>query len=373
MSSIPYTPPEFLQGQTVDVVYERMRSTAPDGLDTSEATPYWNAVRPNAIEYAEIYGMTINEAIQIAFPQWSYGEWADYHAERLRMKRKAANASTAPVTITADVGTVITTDDQLATPAAGDLPSTIFSPMADVTVGESGTASFTVQCTTPGIIGNVPIGTITLMAKPITGVKSITNTAAASGGTEKEDDDTLVERMIEKQQYMGGAGSTTDYVIWAKEVPGIGQAYCIPEWMGPGTGTVKVIVLDSNNQPANSVLIAAVQDYIDPADGSGKAPVGAIVTTVAPTLKVINLTLTMMPDTSDNRTAIRAAVDAYYAKIGTGSNDVSGGLVKYKDVNAAIAAIETITDFSGLQLNGSTNNIQLADDEYAQTGTVNSV
>ncbi|MDR2168106.1 MAG: hypothetical protein LBE35_09710 [Clostridiales bacterium] len=86
-----YTPPDFLQGQTVDVIHERMMAAMPDDLDKSELSIPWDFTRPAANEKALLIELELNETIQLIFPHWAYAEWLDLHAELEGLVRRAAN------------------------------------------------------------------------------------------------------------------------------------------------------------------------------------------------------------------------------------------------------------------------------------------
>lgn len=367
-SIIPYSPPDFLQDQDVDSIYNRMKSTAPPDLDTSEASMFWDHTRPVAIEKSEMVQMQLNETIQVCFPQWSYDEYLDLHAEMAGLSRRQAVSATGIVTITGQQGTFLPVGSLFATPAVGDQPSITFMTKSAIAISGSGTAQVDIEAVTPGVTGNVAVNTITLLIEPIPGITGITNDAATSGGADRENDESFRSRILEAKKITPMSGSVTDYIIWAKEVPGVGEVYVISEWQGPGTGTVKLILVDSNGQPANTALVQAVQNHISPVDGTGLAPIGAIVTAAAPSAHTLNYSfaLTVKEDADREATIelIEAAFTEYYKVVGV------GGLVKYNTIAARIATTEGVDDFGSLLINGGTVNIQIAGDAYPVTGTV---
>lgn len=104
--------------------------------------------------------------------------------------------------------------------------------------------------------------------------------------TDIEDQEHYRERVIAAEQEEQLSGADSDYVRWALEIDGVGSAYSIAEWNGPGT--VKLLILDKNGQPATAELTKSVKDYIYPdklpgQNRGGKAPIGAIVTISTPT------------------------------------------------------------------------------------------
>ena len=70
-----------------------------------------------------------------------------------------------------------------------------FQTLRTVTFTENETMDLAVEAVTPGVSGNVPANTITIMASPINGVTAITNSEKTSGGAEEENDEDYYERI----------------------------------------------------------------------------------------------------------------------------------------------------------------------------------
>jgi uncharacterized phage protein gp47/JayE len=102
-----FNTPEFLQNYSVDDVYETMRGIIPADIDSSEGSHTWNFLRPTALIIAEVCEFVLPQVVQLIFPEWSYGEFLDAHAQVRGMSRKQAVAATGEVTITGTTGTVI--------------------------------------------------------------------------------------------------------------------------------------------------------------------------------------------------------------------------------------------------------------------------
>lgn len=113
----PYNPPEFLLGQSADEIHSRMMENLPPGIDKSEGNIPWDFTRPAALEKAEFAEFTVNETVKLIFPQWAYGEWLDYHGEKVNTIRRAANHASGNLEVTGQIGTIIPTGYQFATPA----------------------------------------------------------------------------------------------------------------------------------------------------------------------------------------------------------------------------------------------------------------
>lgn len=125
---------------------------------------------------------------------------------------------------------------------------------------ESGT--FAIQCVTAGADGNVPANTIVVIPVSIAGISSVTNPSATTGGYDKETKESIIERYLEDLQQPITSNNKNHYKKWAKEVAGVGDAKIKPLWNGDNT--VKVVVINSENNVANNALVNAVQKHIDP-------------------------------------------------------------------------------------------------------------
>jgi uncharacterized phage protein gp47/JayE len=369
--SIPeFTPPSFLNDQDAETIHKRMMENLPPDIDDTENGFPWDFTKPTALEKAEMLEFHLVETLKIMFPMWAYDEWLDYHAKGRGITRKPANAASGELLITGVPGTTIPAGFRFAAPATADTPAIEYQTTEKYTIGEDGTVRVQVTAVEPGTKGNVPANTVTLMMTPIKGITSITNEASITGGTEVESDDELRNRILEidaagEASFVGSDG---DYKRWAEEVPGVGTALVMPEWAGPGT--VKVVVIDANGQPANQAIITAVYNNIMSPDDrlQRKAPIGATVTVEAPTAKEINYSFTLELKAGVNQETVlerfKAQLRTYYVEA------KKEGVVRYNRVSSILTNTEGVKDFTGLTMNGGTVNIVLEEDEYPVTGTI---
>lgn len=369
--SIPeFIPPSFLSDQDAETIHKRMMENLPPDIDDMENGFPWDFTKPTALEKAEMLEFHLVETLKIMFPMWAYDEWLDYHAKGRGITRKPANAASGELLITGISGTTIPAGFKFAAPATADTPAIEYQTTEKYTIGEDGTVRVQITAVEAGPKGNVPANTVTLMMTPIKGITSITNEANITGGTEVENDDELRNRIMEIDAASEASfvGSDGDYKRWAEEVPGVGTALVMPEWAGPGT--VKVVVIDSNGQPANAAIIAAVYDNImSPGDRlQRKAPIGATVTIEAPTAKELNYTFTLELKAGENQETVlerfKAQLRTYYVEA------KKDGVVRYNRVSSILTNTDGVKDFTDLTINGGTVNIDLEEDEYPVTGIV---
>lgn len=351
-----YKTPDFLLTETTDTIYNRMTEVdvgagrkAKDMLDVSQGSMFWDACRPSAIEKASLVQFQLNETIKAGFPQYALGEDLDRHGAAYGVTRKPAAPAEVILTVTGKPGTFIPAGFRFATPTIGDVPGVEFATTVDATIPQSGTIDIPAKAIEAGTKGNVQAGAISLQSQSKDGITSVNNAAAASGGTDIETDDDCRQRILEVMQRNPGSGSKYDYIRWAKEVPGVKDAYCIPEWQGAGTGTVKVLVLGTDGLPASSVMLQRVREHIAGPNGNdGLAPIDAIVTVDAPLILYINYYATLMLKSSaDTATIISDFKDAilkYYSRARIEE------VIRHNLIAAIFANITGVIDYQTIEM-----------------------
>ncbi len=398
----PYIPPEFLQGQSADEIHRRMLDNLPAGIDKSEGNIPWDFTRPAAIEKAEMIEFVLNEAIQQIFPPWSHGEWLNLHGERENVIRRSANAASGTLRVRGVPGTTIPVGYQFAT-AADLTASVIFETTEEVTLtGEADskglvTAQIPVRAINGGLEGNVAADTILLMVKPLRGIVYVTNPEAMTGGVEAESDGNYLSRILVSMRTGSSmTGCVADYIRWAKEVPGVGQVVVEPEWDDPTlpeqfhyldgcgsrrcAGAVRLIIIDSNGVPANQQLLDSVYLHIAGTgddDPARPMPIGAHLTVTAPEPLYVDISATvLLEERADIQTVterFRTALDSYWLEVGQAAAVVRGGGVVYIrriQIGAALARSGGVENYSGLTINGSTDDIPVVRLRYPVTGEV---
>lgn len=184
---------------------------------------------------------------------FEYDDLCLFVTQRSRIRPRVATYATGALTAygrgTINVGDLFQTESGLQ-----------FRATERKTILESGT--FAVECVTSGVIGNVPENSIVVIPVSIAGIASVTNPNATSGGYDKETKESIIERYLEDKQQPITSNNKNHYKKWAKEVAGVGDAKIKSLWNGDNT--VKVVIINTNNDPADNTLVNAVQKYIDP-------------------------------------------------------------------------------------------------------------
>ena len=400
--SYPYTPPEFLLGQSADEIHRRMLDSLPQEIDKSEGGIPWDYTRPAALEKAQFVEFTLNETVKLMFPQWAYGEWLDRHGEKVNTVRRGANRASGKLEVTGTAGTVIPPGYQFATPA--ELTSSVIFETTDSAVlsgepDEKGqvTNEIGIAAAEGGIIGNVAADTIKLMVKPLGGIAYVTNRHPITGGTEAESDEDYLARVLDAMRSGSSmTGCSADYIRWGKEVPGVGQFIADPEWNDPElpekwhykdaqgntrcAGSIRLIVIDSNGLPANQQILDAVRLHIAGTgddDINAVKPIGARLTVAAPTGLTVDISATVLLQEGENIGTVterfKKNLTDYWLDVGQEATDdyaTHTGYVRWVQVGAVLAKTGGVKDYTGLTVNGGTANLSVTQEQYPVTGEV---
>ncbi len=359
-----------------DEIHARMLAALPKDIDKTEGGFAYDFTRPAALEKASMM-VNVNEAIQMFFSEWSYGVFLDRIAASVGLARKAATTASGYLTVTGIEGTIIPVGFLFSTPGGSGVDNVAYEMAASsaITIGETLTAQVYVKCTEEGTVGNVPAGSITMMVEPMSGITSITNAAAMTGGVEEEDDEALRARIHDRDmsKESSNVGNVSDYKRWAQEVAGVGDVVVISEWAGAGTGTVKLVIMDSNGNPANQTILDDVYAHIVSPDNEDErlAPTGAILTVVTASIITMNISATIMikpgAELSTITTEFAAAVKNYFP---TAKEE---GVLIVNQVNALLIMTNGVSDLLALTINDDWENIVIGSDEYPTIGEISLV
>lgn len=370
MAQPEFINPEFIEGNSKEEIHDRMMAELPDDIDDMPGGFPYDFTMPAAMEKDEFINYHMVRALMIAFPQYAWDDWLDLHGQQVHLERHAPDYASGEITITGTPGTLILSGTVFCTPSTDDSPSLEYATDEDCTIGDDGSVTVTVTATVAGTQSNIAANSICIMAVPDKNITGINNNEPITGGTERESNDDFYDRIAaEYENSMTYLGNDTDYVRWAKQA-GAGDCIVDSAWNGPGT--VKLVLVDANGQPANEALIEAVYNYIvSPDDRSARLlPTGtAELTVVAATTVPIKFTCTGLQyddstDIEQIKEDFKAAVKAVYSV----AKDES--ILRYNDVRPILSSISGVDDFEEFYMNDSMENIRLAKSEYPETGTL---
>ena len=226
-------------------ILNRMKSRITTEADRREGT--WTADNLQAVanELARVYAEDIEDLDSAC---------SDYG-----ITRREATKAEAVVEVTGDPG-----DYSGVTGYAGEIAFLL----DDFVIEGTGAVQVRAVCMTAGEQGNVAAGSIT--ETDSSQISKITNPEDAEGGYDRESDDVLRQRALEHIRTPAISGNIAHYIQWAKEIPGVHKVKVFD--LARGNGTVDVVLIADDNEPAPESLIADVAEYIE-----SQRPIGADV------------------------------------------------------------------------------------------------
>lgn len=336
-------------------ILSRLLSKISDEFDKAVGSFFYDVNKPVSDEIADIR-IRNEEILKNGFALTAEGVYLDNKVAEQGIKRKPATYSSVKVTITGIPGVIITEGDKVAS------DTITFSISQSAVVGEEGSATVQAVCDIPGKSGNVPIGAINRFPVTLSGLVGVTNTESATDGFDEETDDELRTRYFEKVSLPATSGSKYHYVMWAKEVSGVGDAKCLPLWNG--NGTVKVIIINSDKGIASEELISEVVNHIEE-----NRPIGAEVTVESAEPLVIDISVSLVLvngvdiDTAKNK--VSESITKYLQK-----NAFSSTYISYAQIGGCILSCDEVKDYGSLTMNGGIENIPVSDTQVPVLGGI---
>ncbi len=350
--------PEFLSDKSLEAIHSKMLSELPDNLDKSQGQHVYNLTRPTAVIASELCQQTLPNIIRLIFPMWAYGEWLDCHAYVRGLARRPAAAASGKLALAVEPGTVIPSGAGFSTASVDGEPAVTFKSTETV-IASGDNVEVPVECTKPGVTGNVIAHTVVFKLSKLDGIKAVDNPLPITGGTEEEDDESLRERILEldSAKSISYVGSVSDYKRWSKEVVGVGEVTVIPAQ--DDSGLVTLVITDGNGDPANENLCKAVYNHImSPEDPEMRLTAPNVKLLVLPPESLgvqVEAVVEMLADSSLEaiKSAFMRTVQAY---LDTARAD---GEIRYTQLGRLLAETEGVYDYADLMINGGTENIPL--------------
>jgi len=176
----------------------------------------------------------------------------------------------------------------------------------------SGTGLVGVEARTAGAAGNLDEGAVLSFVSPVQGVDGQVDVAAGglTGGTDQQSIEQLRTELLNRIRQPPHGGAEADYVGWALAGhPDITRAWVYPNELDPGTVTVRVVTDDLPSLIPSQSILDSVQSYID-----SPRPVQVPTYVVAPTAIPLDLSISLMPDSSEVRARVEAAVKDWLSR-----------------------------------------------------------
>ncbi|MCM3411455.1 baseplate J/gp47 family protein [Metabacillus litoralis] len=344
-----------------DEIHAEILSNISSTLEKRVGSLIYIITRPIAIVLEKLYQKNSEVEGKLDIENLSGDELASRIYQRTGRVRRAATFSIGTLTVNGN-GTIY----------SGDLFETENGIQfeASETVVINGTGTVKIKALVAGETGDVPANQIIYMPVTLDNINSVTNEQPTYDGFAEESDEDLLERYYDRVRTPSTSGNKYHYLNWAREISGVGDAKVFPLWNGDNT--VKVVLINSDRQPASQEIVSAVQEYIDPNSsglGEGEAPLGAFCTVVSATGVAIDISFSVtLSDgyTSDDIiNSVSQNIVAHLKEIAFNQSYVS-----YAQIGSIIINTNGVSDYTNLTVNSGTENIVIQEDQVAILGVI---
>lgn len=326
-------------------ILQRMLDRIPDTFDKRQGSIVYDALAPTAAELTRSYIYLDFIISKLNIENLEDEELDAYVYQRSGVKRKqATKAIRKGIFSKADrsffnveIGSRFTGEDLY------------YKVIEKIKDGE-----FKLECEELGEVGNAYVGPL-IPVDYTEGLAKAEITDVLEYGYNAESDESLLERYYERIRTPATSGNKYHYLNWAKEVTGVGDARIIPLWNG--RGTVKVVIVDSNKNPATKELATKVYQHIEDV-----RPIGAKVTVVSAIGKNISITAKVKLAEGYRiqlvQNEFKKAIDKYRKDIAFKDSYIS-----YAKIGSILLNIDGVLDYSSFKLDGLMKNIGLGEEE----------
>lgn len=365
----------MFESKTYEYIMNEVLENAPEDIDTRQGSIFYDAVSGVVMEIAKLY-TDLDLVFTLTQVDSTSEEYLDIKASEYGITRHAATSAKYNVTFTGtapNVGERFFTDGQY------------------FILGKTDSNVLYLEAETAGTLNNgIVSGTQAIPVNNISGLETALFGSILEYGTDTEDDDSLRRRVREKIGGPAENGNKQHYKTWCESYDGVGKARIFPLWNGPNT--VKAVLINPDGLPCSAELVAAVQEYVDPATnsytttvggvtyvvgdglGEGVANLGAHFTAVSASSLAINVSFTAELASGytvqDAQAATEAALILYLKDMVMNAEEADDVIVRVSNIGALISGLDAVLDYSNLTINGDTENIAPGDNYVPIAGTV---
>ena len=349
----------FSEGNSFNEILERCLARIPDSLDKREGSIIYDALAPACAEMAQLY-IALDVYADQTYLINATGDNLDNRVVDYGLTRNPATYALRYGTFTDISNNAMTIDIN----ARFSIPNEYGGYNFKVIQATEIAGKYILQCETAGTVGNEYFG-------PLLPLESVNNLGSCTlgdiyvAGEDVETDDSLRERAVEKLTEVPFGGNIADYKQFIEDLDGIGGCLVIPAWNGGGT--VKLVIITNSYTIPTSTVVNQIQEIVDPTQnqgqGIGKAPIGHVVTVVAPTAYNISVSATLEIESGYTlptmQSDIETAISNYFKSVQADWSDSTTLSIYRAQIIAAILSIKGVTNVSALLLNNSANDITL--------------
>ena len=378
----------MFESKTYEVLVKSALSRVSSALDKREGSMVMNGVAPSMAELAQLY-IGLDFVFSATYIATAPREYLIKRAADRNMEPYPASAAVfrAEFNIEVPVGT------RFSCEGLNFAVTERMSTTADTDTG----LSHKVTCETAGAAANDYAGALI----PIEYMDGLTHAELVElliPGDDEEETETFRQRVLDSFQSQAFGGNQADYTEKVRALEGVRYTGIIgtldadaAAWLTAVYtaasqkqltvgGSVKLVIMASNDKAPSSTLLNKVQTIVDPTqnagEGLGLAPIGHVVNVVGVTPETVNITLNLTYYSGWNWAAVKSyvetVVDDYFEELAKAWETSEHLTVRISQIESRILSecSTMITDIGGTKINGKEENLVLDADSIPVRGVV---
>lgn len=404
----------MFESQTYEALLKRALARVPSSMDKREGSMVMNGVAPSMAELAQLY-IAADFVFTATYLATAPREQLIKRAADRNMEPKPASSAVfrAEFNIEVPVGARFSCED---------LNFTVTARM-DAEYDTATGLSHQVTCETTGTLANSYAGTLI----PIEYVDGLTRAELVElliPGDDEEETEAFRQRVLDSFQSQAFGGNQADYKEKVLAMSGVGDVKIHPVWNGdinpasliPGEsvkawfeasvgalepavaawvtavytaakdklltvgGTVKLVIMASNNMVPSTTLLEEIQTAVDPTqnagEGLGLAPIGHVVHVVGVEQETVDITLNLTYASGWSWEAVKSYVetvlDDYFDELAQSWAASEYITVRISQIESRILSecSAMVTDIGGTKINGVEANLVLGPDSIPARGAL---
>jgi uncharacterized phage protein gp47/JayE len=403
----------MFENKTYEALLKSALARVDPGIDKREGSMVMNGVAPSMAELAQLY-IGLDFVFSATYLLTAPREYLIKRASDRNMSPYPASAAVFRAEFNKEVanGTRFSCED---------LNFVVTGRMESADTDTS--LAHQVTCETVGSIANSYVGTLI----PIEYVDGLTHAELVElivPGDDEEDTEVFRQRVLDSFQSQAFGGNQADYTEKVVAMAGVSAVKVHPVWnesIAPSSlipdddvtawyeasvgtlsapvaawltavytaakdklltvgGTVKLVIMASNNAAPSSALLEEVQTAVDPVqnagEGLGLAPIGHVVNVTGVEEEPVNITLNLTYASGWSWEAVRsyveAVIDSYFEELASAWSGSDYLTVRISQIESRILSecSAMVTDIGGTQINGKEANLVLGADSIPVRGAI---
>lgn len=343
--------------KTFETIRDNILNNISTVLDKREGSFTYDMISAISVELAKAY-IDMQDILSLGFIEDNFEDYLDKRVAEFGVYRKQGVKATGEILVTGydgatiSNGTIVRVDDLY------------FTVLNDIVLPDENILY--VEANEVGYKYNLIANTEFELVEKDHIITKLVSKEDFKNGVDIESDEDLRERFIKVVNNPSTSGNKAHYEEWALECEGVGRCIVYPLWDKDngmnGNGTVKVMLIGSDNKPVTEDVIENTRLHIEE-----NMPIGVALTVTTP--KLLNILINASIEIKEGYTLDDIKSD-FEESLNVYLKDISNELT-YSKIYGILASHVGVEDISNLLVNDNNINISISEDKIINISEIN--